>query len=75
MLPGLGHRTKIAKDGWRRGLPAHLAMTRELLQCLRLVPLWTYGAYLRNLRVLPPAADASTRGTSGVAHPLPGGPP
>jgi glycosyltransferase involved in cell wall biosynthesis len=75
VLPGLGHRTKIAKVGWRRGLPAHLAMTRELLQCLRLVPLWTYGAYLRNLRVLPAAADASLQGSSGTAHPFPGGLP
>lgn len=55
VLPGLRHRTKIEKAGWRRGLPAHLTMTRELLDCFRFVPLWTYGAYLRNLRVLPPA--------------------
>ncbi len=57
VLPGLTHRTKIEKTGWRRGLPAHLAMTRDLLACLRFVPLWTYGAYLRNLQVLP-AAEA-----------------
>ncbi len=57
VLSGLRHRSKLAKVGWRRGLPAHLAMTRELLACLRLVPLWTYGAYLRNLRVLPPSGD------------------
>jgi glycosyltransferase involved in cell wall biosynthesis len=55
VLRGLTHRTKIEKTGWRHGLPAHLAMTRDLLACLRFVPLWTYGAYLRNLRVLPPA--------------------
>jgi glycosyltransferase involved in cell wall biosynthesis len=55
LLSGLRHRSKLAKVGWRRGLPAHLAMTRELLACLRIVPLWTYGAYLQNLRVLPPS--------------------
>lgn len=55
VLRGLAHRTKIDKTGWRQGLPAHLAMTRDLLACLRFVPLWTYGAYLRNLRVLEPA--------------------
>jgi hypothetical protein len=57
VLSGLRHRSKLEKVGWRRGLPAHLAMTRELLACLRIVPLWTYGAYLRNLRVLPPSGD------------------
>jgi glycosyltransferase involved in cell wall biosynthesis len=57
VLSGLRHRTKIEKAGWRRGLPAHLAMTRELLDCLRIVPLWTYGSYLKNLRVLPPSGD------------------
>ncbi len=62
VLPGLRHRSKIEKAGWRAGLPAHLAMTRDLLACLRFVPLWTYGAYLQNLRVLPPA---------GCAQPLP----
>jgi hypothetical protein len=36
-------------------------MTRELLDCLRIVPLWTYGAYLRNLRILPPAAAGALR--------------
>jgi glycosyltransferase involved in cell wall biosynthesis len=53
VLSGLRHRTKIEKAGRRRGLAEHLAMTGELLACLRFVPLWTYGAYLRNLRVLP----------------------
>jgi glycosyltransferase involved in cell wall biosynthesis len=53
VLPGLRHRSKIAKVGWRRGLPMHLAMTRELLGCFRFVPLWTYGTYLRALTVLP----------------------
>ena len=56
VLPGLRHLSKIHKRGWRQGLPSHLAMTRELLDCLRIVPLWTYGAYLRKLRILPPAA-------------------
>jgi glycosyltransferase involved in cell wall biosynthesis len=55
VLGGLRHRSKIAKQGWRRGLPSHLRMTGELLACLRIVPLWTYRAYLRNLSILPPA--------------------
>ena len=55
VLPGLRHRSKLQKVGWRRGLPSHLAMTGELLACLRFVPLWTYRAYLSHLRVLPPA--------------------
>ncbi len=54
MLGGLRHRSKAAKTGWRRALPSYLAMTGELLGCFRTVPLWTYGAYLRNLRILPP---------------------
>jgi glycosyltransferase involved in cell wall biosynthesis len=54
VLSGLAHRSKIAKVGWRRGLPEHLAMTGELLGCLRTVPLWTYGAYLAHLTILPP---------------------
>lgn len=58
VLSGLRHRSKLAKVGWRRGLPAHLAMTRELLACLRIVPLWTYGAYLRSLRVLPSSGES-----------------
>jgi len=58
VLPGLRHRSKIRKAGWRRGLPSRLAMTRELLACLRFVPLWTYGAYLKNLKVLPPAGSS-----------------
>ncbi len=56
VLGGLRHRSKIAKQGWRRGLPSHLRMTGELLACLRIVPLWTYRAYLRKLSILPPAA-------------------
>jgi glycosyltransferase involved in cell wall biosynthesis len=55
VLGGLRHRSKSAKQGWRRGLPSHLRMTGELLACLRIVPLWTYRAYLRNLSILPPA--------------------
>jgi hypothetical protein len=53
VLPGLRHRSKIEKVGWRRGLPAWAAMTCELLGCLRIVPLWTYGSYLRSLTILP----------------------
>ena len=59
VLPGLQHRSKIDKVGWRRGLPAWAAMTGELLSCLRFVPLWTYGAYLRSLTVLPPSFSYS----------------
>jgi glycosyltransferase involved in cell wall biosynthesis len=61
VLAGLLHRSKIEKRGWRQGVPSHLAMTRELLACLRIVPLWTYGAYLRNLRILPPAVAGGPR--------------
>ncbi|HEY8020600.1 MAG TPA: glycosyltransferase [Thermoanaerobaculia bacterium] len=53
ILAGLSHRSKVEKLGWTAGLPRHLAMTLELLGCLRDVPLWTYGAYLRHLQVLP----------------------
>jgi glycosyltransferase involved in cell wall biosynthesis len=59
VLAGLAHRSKIEKVGWRRGLPAHLAMTGELLGCLRTVPLWTYGAYLSRLALLPPVDPAA----------------
>ena len=52
VLSGLRHRSKIAKTGWRRGLPQYAAMTGELLGCFRLVPLWTYGSYLRSLTIL-----------------------
>jgi glycosyltransferase involved in cell wall biosynthesis len=62
VLPGLHHRSKIAKVGWRAGLPAYAAMSAELLGCLRTVPLWTYGAYLRNLRVLPPLSSTFSGG-------------
>lgn len=54
VLPGLRHRSKVEKVGWSAALPSYLSMSRELLGCLRTVPLWTYGAYLRHLRVLPP---------------------
>lgn len=53
VLPGIRHRSKIEKAGWRKGLPSYFRMTLELLACFRFVPLWTYWAYLRNLRVLP----------------------
>ncbi|MBI2212474.1 MAG: glycosyltransferase [Acidobacteria bacterium] len=42
-----------------RGLE-HARMTLELLDCFRFVPLWTYGAYLRNLKVLPPSGRRPT---------------
>jgi glycosyltransferase involved in cell wall biosynthesis len=67
VLAGPRHRSKIQKQGWRRGLPSHLKMTGELLDCLRFVPLWTYGAYLRNLRILPPVAA----GAAGTLPTLP----
>jgi glycosyltransferase involved in cell wall biosynthesis len=76
VLSGLRHRSKLEKVGWREGLPAHLAMTREILACLRIVPLWTYGAYLRNLRVLPPSGESlSPAGVdpgAALIHPAPG---
>lgn len=70
VLSGLRHRTKLKKVGWRRGVPAHFAMTRELLDCLRIVPLWTYRAYLKHLRVLPPSGD----GVPTAAGSAPGAP-
>jgi glycosyltransferase involved in cell wall biosynthesis len=60
VLAGLSHRSKIEKVGWRRGLPSHLAMTGELVGCLFTVPLWTYGAYLSRLTVLPRAGGDSS---------------
>lgn len=59
VLHGLRHRTKVDKVGWRAAFPSYLAMTGELLGCLRTVPLWTYGAYLRHLSVLPPVASSA----------------
>ena len=59
VLHGLRHRTKVDKTGWRAAFPSYLAMTGELLGCLRTVPLWTYGAYLRHLSVLPPVASSA----------------
>lgn len=52
VLRGLHHLSKIDKLGPIRGARAHVAMTFELLHCFTFVPLWTYGAYLRNLTVL-----------------------
>ena len=77
-LGGLHHRTKVAKRGWRRGLAASLAMWGDLIACLRIVPLWTYPAYLRGLTLLPPvpqedslaiapARDAAGEASSGSA--------
>ena len=68
VLTGLAHRSKIDKVGWRRGLPSHLAMTAELLGCLKTVPLWTYGAYLSHLTVLPPA-DPGRRSSAPLLTP------
>jgi glycosyltransferase involved in cell wall biosynthesis len=59
VLHGLRHRTKVDKAGWRAAFPSYLAMTGELLGCLHTVPLWTYGAYLRRLSVLPPVASSA----------------
>lgn len=52
VLHGTGHRSKVAKLGRINGFRAHMSMTMELLDCFRIVPLWTYGSYLRNLTVL-----------------------
>jgi glycosyltransferase involved in cell wall biosynthesis len=52
VLDGTDHRSKVAKLGRINGLKAHLSMTMELLACFKIVPLWTYGSYLRNLTVL-----------------------
>lgn len=73
VLTGLRHRSKIQKVGWRAGLPSHLAMTRDLLACFRFVPLWTYGAYLRHLSILPPSAGESPtiRSTAGSVEGMP----
>ncbi len=52
VLKDTGHRSKVAKLGRINGFRAHMSMTLELLDCFRIVPLWTYGSYLRNLTVL-----------------------
>ncbi|HVT60902.1 MAG TPA: glycosyltransferase [Thermoanaerobaculia bacterium] len=73
VLSGLRHRSKIDKAGWRAGALAHLGMYAELLGCLRSVPLWTYGAYLRHLTVLPPLGGRSGGFAGGLperTHPL-----
>jgi glycosyltransferase involved in cell wall biosynthesis len=74
VLRGPRHRSKIEKRGWRQGIPSHLGMTRELLQCLRIVPLWTYRAYLKHLSVLPPVDGRSgwAAGSAESAHPTAG---
>lgn len=64
LLRGLEHPSKVAKVGWRRGLPATIAMWRDLLDCLRFVPLWTYAAYLRRLTIFPPAGPPTGAGAS-----------
>jgi glycosyltransferase involved in cell wall biosynthesis len=68
LLPGLSHRSKVEKMVWTAGLPRHLAMTLELLSCLRDVPLWTYGAYLRHLQVLPAAPAARESAGARIIH-------
>ena len=50
MLPGVVHRTKIDKLGWRRGVAAQVAMIVELLQGYVIMS-WLYGSYLSNLTV------------------------
>lgn len=57
VLPGAGHRSKRAKEGFVRGTISHVRMTAELLHCFTFVPLWTYRAYLRNLTILQPGWD------------------
>lgn len=58
VLHGADHRSKVDKLGRIKGLKAHLSMTLELLDCFRIVPLWTYGSYLRNLTVLTSTKSA-----------------
>ena len=65
VLHGAGHRSKVEKSGWRRGGRAHLAMTVELLDCFRFVPLWTYWSYLRNLDILRGSEHLSVSGAFG----------
>jgi len=57
VLSGAGHLTKLRKEGLRKGLPQHLRMTVELLDCFRFVPLWTYWSYLKHLDVLCSTED------------------
>lgn len=66
VLSGTDHRSKVQKDGWIRGGRSHLGMTLELLQCFRLVPLWTYRSYLQNLTVLPETGQIYRNGTVPV---------
>lgn len=52
VLAGTGHRSKLSKQGFWRGLHAHASMTAELLHCFAFVPIWTYRSYLSNLTIL-----------------------
>ncbi|MEO8217486.1 MAG: glycosyltransferase [Acidobacteriota bacterium] len=65
-LTGADHRSKVQKLGWSRGAMSHMAMTLELLNCFRFVPLWTYGSYLRQLTVLAPSRRADEAATRGL---------
>jgi glycosyltransferase involved in cell wall biosynthesis len=71
-LRGLYHRSKVQKLGWATGLPQHLAMTCELLGCLRDVPLWTYGSYLRRLRILSTVGPLMEGAGGPFIHPAEG---
>jgi polyisoprenyl-phosphate glycosyltransferase len=67
VLTGTGHRRKVEKVGWVRGVRSHLSMTAELLGCFRFVPLWTYWSYLRNLDILRETEQSSLTGAMGRA--------
>lgn len=69
-LRGCRHRTKRDKLGLVRGWSSQLAMVGELLGCLKVVPLWTYGSFLGNLHVLAPVVTgASAVSDVGVTAP------
>jgi len=65
VLAGTGHRSKVEKTGWLQGGRSHIAMTIELLDCFRFVPLWTYWSYLRNLDILRETEQFSVADASG----------
>ncbi|HUF17093.1 MAG TPA: hypothetical protein VMS12_03495, partial [Thermoanaerobaculia bacterium] len=65
VLEGTGHRSKVDKVGWFRGGRSHVAMTLELLDCFRFVPLWTYWSYLRNLDILRGSEQTNVTGATG----------